>query len=253
MRLAHQIALNPNHVPETYFPARFADNWACAEWQRQDAAWQADDTLSNPSDAALRRQLNVLKHEQFPWMSDVTKIAPQMAIIHMGQAFKNFLAGIAEYPPFKQKGQHDSFTLTHDQLTMGRKVRIPKLGWVRMHEPLRLTGKAREGTVSRTAARWFLSVTVEIPDPSCVHRENPAVVGVDRGVSALATLSTGEKIIGQNAYATAQATLQPPHGSGETFRKGCASRGRRIWPKLHVALRDSRPGWRRPARTSCIR
>jgi hypothetical protein len=37
----------------------------------------------------LRRQLNALKREQFPWMLDV-KNAPQMAIMHLGQAFKNF-------------------------------------------------------------------------------------------------------------------------------------------------------------------
>jgi putative transposase len=64
-----------------------------------------------------------------------------------------------------------------------------------MHETVRFVGKVLEGTISRTADRWFLSVTVEIPDPPGVHRENQAVVGVDLGVSALATLSTGEKII----------------------------------------------------------
>jgi putative transposase len=78
----------------------------------------------------------------------------------------------------------------------GRKVHIPQLGWVRLHEPLRFTGKVLEGTVSRTADCWFLSVTVEIPDRPHVCCENPVVVGVDLGVSALATLSTGEKIIG---------------------------------------------------------
>lgn len=214
MILAHKIALDPNDVQETYFrkavgTARFVYNWALAEWQRQYAAWKADDTLSKPSDAALRRQLNALKREQFPWMLDVTKNAPQMAIIHLGQAFKNFFAGTAEYPTFKKKGRHDSFTLTNDQFAIkGRKVHIPKLGWVRMHETVRFVGKVLEGTVSRTADRWFLSVTVEIPDPPGVHRENQAMVGVDLGVSALATLSTGEKIIGPQAYVAAQATLR---------------------------------------------
>jgi len=64
---------------------------------------------------------------------------------------------------------------------------------------LRFIGKVVEGTVSRTADRWFLSVTVEIPDPPSVRRESQATVGVDLGVSALATLSTGEKIVGPKA------------------------------------------------------
>ena len=86
-------------------------------------------------------------------------------------------------------------------------VHIPKLGWIRMHESLRFVGNVLGGTISRIADRWFLSVTVEMPDPRVVHCENQAVVGVDLGVSALATLSTGEKIVGPKAYATAQKKL----------------------------------------------
>ncbi|WP_082343991.1 RNA-guided endonuclease InsQ/TnpB family protein [Sulfobacillus thermosulfidooxidans] len=74
-----------------------------------------------------------------------------------------------------------------------------------MHETLRFVGKVVEGTISRTADRWFLSITVEIPDRHSVRRENQAVVGVDVGASALATLSTGEKVVGPKAYA---ATLK---------------------------------------------
>ncbi len=142
-------------------------------------------------------------------MLDVTKNAPQMAIMHWGQAFKNFFAGVDEYPTFKKKGRHDSFTLTNDQLAIkGRKVHIPKLGWVHMHEALRFIGRVVEGTISRTADRWFLSVTVEMPDPPRIHRESQAMGGVDWGVAALATLSTGEKIVGPQAYAAALARLR---------------------------------------------
>ncbi len=157
----------------------------------------------------MRRQLNAIKATQFPWMLEVTKNAPQMAIMHWGQAFKNFFAGTAEHPPFKKKGQHDSFTLTNDPFTVkGNTVHIPKLGGVRMHESLRFVGKVLDGTISRTAERWFLSVTVEMPDPPSIHRESQAVGGVDLGVSALATLSTGEKIVGPKAYAAALAPLR---------------------------------------------
>ena len=211
MMLAHKIALDPNDMQETYFRkaagvVRFAYNWALDQWQQQYDAGKGDPTLPKPSEAALRRQLNALKRDAFPWMLEVTKNAPQMAVIHLGQAFKNFFAGTAEYPTFKKKGRHDSFTLTTDQFDIkGRKVHIPKLGWVRMDETVRFVGKVLGGTISRIADRWFLSVTVEIPDPPVVRRENQAVVGVDLGVSAWATLSTGEKIIGPKAYA---ATLK---------------------------------------------
>ncbi|MCL2091798.1 MAG: hypothetical protein FWH11_11495 [Micrococcales bacterium] len=36
-----------------------------------------------------------IKAEQFPWMREVTKCAPQEAIIDLGRAFANFFAGRA--------------------------------------------------------------------------------------------------------------------------------------------------------------
>ena len=199
MILAHKIALDPNNAQATYFAracgvARFAYNWALAEWKRQYEAWKADNSLPKPSQAALRRQLNAVKREQFPWMLDVTKNAPQIAIIQLGQAFQNFFAGRARYPQFRKKGVHDRFTLTNDQFDIdGSRIRIPNLGWVRMRETLRFEGKITSATVSRVADRWFVSIAVDTPDRSHLPQaENQGAVGVDLGVLALATLSTGE-------------------------------------------------------------
>ncbi|MDA8193505.1 MAG: transposase [Thermaerobacter sp.] len=227
MIVAHKIALDPNNIQETSFRqaagvARLAYKWALDQWQQQYTAWKDDPTLPKPSAAALRRQLNSLKRDAFPWMLEVTKNAPQMAIIPLGRAFQNVFGGTGKYPTFKQKGRHDSFSLTTDQFTVkGRKGQIPKLGWGRMHEPRRFAGKVLGGTISRTANRWFLSVTVEIPDPPVVRRENQTVGGGDLGLSALATLSAGEKMGGPKAYAAAQKQLRrlPQHFSRQSPRR----------------------------------
>lgn len=215
MLIAHKICLDPNNVQATYFAraagtARFAYNWALAEWQRQYEACKADASLPKPSQMALRRVLNNIKGEQFPWMLDVTKNAPQMAIIQLGAAFKNFFAGRAKYPKFRKKGIHDRFSLTNDQFSIDvSRIHIPKLGWVRMHETLRFTGKIISATVSRVADRWFVSITVDTPDDLHLSKaENQGVVGVDLGVSALATLSTGETFIGPKAHKALLCRLQ---------------------------------------------
>ena len=113
MHRSHKIALDPNHQHATYVAkasgvARFAYNWGLAEWKRPYEAGE------KPTQASLRRQLNAIKREQFPWMLEVTKNAPQMALIHLGDAFQRFFRGVAKYPAFKKKGIHDSFTLTND-------------------------------------------------------------------------------------------------------------------------------------------
>jgi hypothetical protein len=56
-------------------------NWALKEWQTQYEACKADPTLPKPSEIALRRLLNSIKREQFPWMLEVTKNAPQPEIL----------------------------------------------------------------------------------------------------------------------------------------------------------------------------
>jgi len=103
MIVAHCIALAPNDYQANYFAraagtARKAWNWALAEWKRQY------EIGAKPNEMALRKQLNAIKQQLFPWMLEVTKNAPQQAIKNLGTAFKNFFAGRAKYPKFKKKG-----------------------------------------------------------------------------------------------------------------------------------------------------
>jgi len=238
MLIAHKIALNPNNAQATYFAraagtARFADNWVLSEWQRQYEAWKADASLPKPSQRSLRRQLNAIKREQYPWMLEVSKNVPQMAIIQLGAAFKNFFEGRAKYPQFRKKGIHDRFTLTNDQFRVdGSRIRIPKLGWVRMREALRFTGKIMSATISREADRWFVSITVDTQDDSHLPKaENQGAVGVDLGVSALATLSTGEKIVGPKPY---QALLNRVRRLSRSLSRKV--KGSENWKKAKVKL-----------------
>ena len=232
MIISHKIRLNPNNKQATYFAkaagtARFAYNWALAEWQTQYAAWKEDNNLPKPSQFSLRKQLNAIKREQFPWMLDVTKNAPQMAIIQLGIAFKNFFAGRAKYPKFKKKGKsRDSFTLTNDQFAIAAcRIRIPNLGLVRMRETLRFSGKILSATISRTADQWFASITVDTQDHNHLPpAENQGMVGVDLGVSALATLSTGEKVVGAKPHKALLSRLKRLSRSLSRKIKGSASR-----------------------------
>ena len=245
MLMAHKIALDLNNTQATYMArasgtARFAYNWALAEWKRQYEAWKADNTQPKPSQMALRRQLNAIKRERFPWMLEVTKCAPQLAIMQVGDAFKNFFAGRARYPQARKKGVHDRFSLSNDQFEIdASRMRIPNLGWVRMRETLRFTGKIMSATVSRVADRWFVSICVDIPDSSHLPpAKNQGAVGVDLGVSALATLSTGEVIPGPKAHKALLGRLRRLSLSLSRKQKGSANRkkAKAALAKLHARI-----------------
>jgi putative transposase len=225
MILAHKIALDPNVEQAVYFAracgtARFAWNWALSEWQRQYKEG------GKPSEAALRKQLNTAKREQFPWMLEVTKVAPQQAIKNLGAAFKRFFEGKAKYPRFKKKGIHDSFRAENGPGTFAfdeKLIKLPVVGWVKMREILRLEGKILSATVSRVADRWFVSVTVEVAH-QVPARENQAVGGVDLGVKALATMSDGGAVEGPKALRSNLKKLRRLSRSLSRKVKGSANR-----------------------------
>jgi putative transposase len=99
--------------------------------------------------------------------------------------------------------------LSNDQFAVDEKrIRIPKLGWVRMRERLRFAGRIVSAAVSRKAGHWYASITVETSDLSLPPAENQGAVGIDLGVSSLATLSTGETFAGPKALRASLARLR---------------------------------------------
>src|SRR3990167_2713886 len=209
MLRAHKIELRTNNKQATYFAkasgtARKAYNWALDEWQKQ---YQAG---GKPSEASLRRQLNSIKRKEFPWMLEVTKNAPQMAIMQLGNAFKNFFSKRAKYPTFRKKWIDDRFTLTNDQFAVNdSRIRIPRLGWMRMRESLRYSGKIVSATISHRANKWFVSITVEMQKPiPPAANDNQVAVGVDLGLTDFAVLSTGEKITGPKPHQALMSRLK---------------------------------------------
>ena len=104
---------------------------------------------------------------------------------------------MAKYPKFKKKYYHDSFTLDngggkkHTPISLdGVRHKLPFIGWVKTFEELPKC-TVKKITISRQAGDWYLSFSIELPDlPSTPKTMD--VIGVDLGVNALATLSTGE-------------------------------------------------------------
>ena len=172
-------------------------------------------------------------------MLEVTKNAPQMAIIQLGQAFENFFAHRASFPVFRRKGVNDRFTLTNDQFRIDdKRIRIPKLGWVRMWETLRFSGRVVSATVSRVAGRWYASITVDMPDgPPLPPAENQGVVGVDLGVTTLATLSNGEAFIGPKAL---RSSLKKLRRLGRALSRKVKGSRNRVKAKLKLARLHAR-------------
>jgi putative transposase len=231
MLLAHKIRLDPTNTQRTFFAqyvgvSRFAYNWALTEWQQQYAAGE------HPHEVPLRQLLNGMKGEQFPWMLDVPKTVPQQAIKNLGNAFHRFFTKLGEYPKRKKKFRHDSARLDNGPVKKGtdavqikcKKIKVPKLGWVRMTESVRFSGQIKSCTLSRTADDWFVSLMIDTAPPVPTKKAKGSTVGVDLGVKAMATLSTGETIEGPKAHKAKLARLKRLDRVMARRKKGSANR-----------------------------
>jgi putative transposase len=205
--LAHKITLDPTPDQRLFFEqaagtARFTYNWALAEWQER---YQRG---GKPKGHLLKKSFNALRRVQFPWTYDVHRDATSQPFADLQRAFVNFWKGNAEYPQFKKKGKcRDAFYVACDKFRVeGQTVILPKVGAVRMRESLRFDGKILSARVSREADRWSISIHVELPADYQRARTADGKVGVDLGITHLATLSTGEVIDGPKPL---KSTLKP--------------------------------------------
>lgn len=174
MILAHRIRLDPNKAQTTHLAraagiARFAYNWALVECERQFEACKVNPALPRPNQAVLGRQLNAIKRIQFPWMLEVTKNAPQMAIRQLGRAFQNFFDKRARYPRFRRKGTRDRFTLHSRPLVCRYQYRHFRRTFATSQKPrrgrCRLRGNALGHLVDGRENRWT-QTTTDIPEPT---------------------------------------------------------------------------------------
>ena len=209
MLLAHRIRLDPNAAQRDYFAraagtARRAWNWGLAEWLRQR------DAGGKPNAMALKKQFNAIKYvdpewcdeDGQPWLKTMHRDSHAQPFAHLGRAWSRYFEQIkaklpAHQPRFKKKGRcPDSFYVANDKFRLeGMNIVLPKIGCVALRETLRLDGRTMGATVQREADNWYVSVQVELTTGAAVRaRTGDGVIGVDLGINAAATLSTGEAI-----------------------------------------------------------
>lgn len=157
-----------------------------------------------PTVIDLHKWLVALVKSENEWYYECSKSTPQQALMALREAWKRCFNKIAGVPKFKKKGKRDSFTLEGTVKILGNnKIQVPVIGVIKTYErlPQVLTKSA---TISRQADRWFISFRFDV---DLQATENTSIVGVDLGVKSLATLSTGEVVLGAKSYKKYEAKL----------------------------------------------
>ena len=130
------------------------------------------------------------------WLADVPATCFTQCLRDQDRAFGNFFAHRARYPKFKAKRAGGG--LRFQGIGAGwfeGVLRLPKLGKLKLAEALPKIEKPDMVTLSKDAAgRYFVSFSTEIDTSSLSLPIVNRSVGVDLGLTHLATLSTGEKV-----------------------------------------------------------
>jgi putative transposase len=187
------------------------------------------------------------KSEDLAFLNEVSSVPLQQALRHQQAGFAAFFAKRARYPRFKSKRKsrasaeytRSAFRWRDGQLTLAKMAEPLSIVWSR---PLPEGAEPSTVTVSRDrAGRWHVSILVEDPTvrplpPADTH------VGVDAGLTALVTLSTGEKVTNPRYERTDRRALVKAQRNLARKEKGSNNRAKaRVKvARVHARIADRR-------------
>ncbi len=155
----------------------------------------------------LENKQPLLWYQELDWFSklwkksdeyEFLKLSPaqtlQQTLKQLERAFKDAFdkkQPLKKIPTFKKRGERDSFSFPQGFKLDGRRIFLPKIGWVNFRKSREIDGTAKNVTISRQGKYWFVSIQVEVELPEPIH-PSISMVGVDMGVKRLITLSNGD-------------------------------------------------------------
>lgn len=199
--------------------------------------------------AGTSARLTVLRKDpELSFLNDICRVPLVQSLRNLELAYKNFFRKQSSYPTFKKKGKsRDAATYVGDSFRFDlqtQRLKVAKIGYLELKISRRVPCHPSSITVSRhSSGRFYVSMLVDVPIPS--RTKTGQSIGIDFGLSRLATLSNGETISNSRhlerrriLLARAQKRLaRKQKGSNRRYRQ--VRRVARLHEKIADARRDS--------------
>ena len=215
---------------------RFVFNLALQ--QRRDW-WKPGRTFNFASQC---REVTALRAE-VDWLKAAPVHTLQQALKDLDRAYQNWWAGRTDYPTPRKKGLNDRFRfpdpvsikVERTGKSSGR-IRLPKLGWIKLRGWYAIPGDICNATVSRRAGQWHVAVQRQREAAEPVASILPAV-GIDRGVAVFAALSDGMQIAPVNHGKKALRALRKAQRTLSRKKRGSSNRRKAVHHVAKIQMR----------------
>lgn len=198
--LGYKFRIYPNKTQENLIKrtlgcVRFVFNYFLA--MRRDE-WKANhNSLTYVKTSKILTDLK--KREKIAWLSEVDSMALQESLRNLDRAFQNFFAKRARYPRFKSKHSHNQSYRTRNQTNsiriIGKRIKLPKIGLVKIKQSRNFDGRILSATVSRTASgKYFVSLCVETDKTTLFRPNDGKQIGIDVGLKVFYSDSNGDTV-----------------------------------------------------------
>ena len=190
-----QFRLRPNAGQSALLERTLGDNcetYNAALQERRDAWKMCRESITYRNQQDELTELR--KEAAFQWIACDIQRDP---LRRVDRAFKAFFRRCKSgdkpgFPRFRSRYRYDSFTFSLP-VCREKSIKIPNVGDIRARGGREVEGRAKVCSIKREGKRWTASVVCEIGEaPARCAVSNP--VGIDVGLTSLATLSDGTVI-----------------------------------------------------------
>ena len=187
---SYKFRLYPNEEQKQLFAKTFGCSRAIWNMMLTDKIKHYEDTKETLHNTPAQYK------KDFPWLREVDGLALANVQLNLQTAYKNFFRSGFGFPKFKKKSHRQSYKTNNQKgsiALLDGKVKLPKIGWVKVKEHRKINGVIKSATISMTpTGKYYVSIPCET-EIALLPRTNSSI-GIDLGISDFAILSNGEKI-----------------------------------------------------------
>ena len=185
-----------------------AELYNSALQERRDAWALERKSISYFDQSAQMAEIRVVREDVAAVNAQALENVLKRVHLAFGAFFRRIKNGEKPgYPRFRSRQRYGSLTFRQNGYALtGNKLRLSRVGMVRVRLHRAITGAIKTLTVKREAGHWFALFAVEC-EPEPLPESNQAI-GIDVGITAFATFSNGSAVENPRYYEKAQGQLR---------------------------------------------